>query len=64
LDFLRKVWGEVLNGIYLWALGLLLFTAIMGGIGGLGVFSATSNIDSRVGEQSVRKEPPSPRKGW
>lgn len=62
MDFLRKVWGEVLHGVYLWALGLLLFTAIMGSIGGRGVFSATSNSESRVGEQSVRKEPPSPKK--
>lgn len=47
MDFLRKAWGEAFNQAYLWALGFLLFTAIMGTMGWSGTFGEKASSERR-----------------
>lgn len=61
MEFLRRVGGEAFNQAYLWALGFLLFTAIMGTMGWQGTFGERAD-SGRSGAKaeatsSARKKP-------
>jgi len=52
MDFLRKAWGEAFNQAWLWALGFLLFTAIMGTMGWSGAFAEKAHGEDRRGAKA------------
>lgn len=57
MDFLRRVGGEAFNQAWLWALGFLLFTAIMGTMGWSGTFGETANAEGRRGARAEATSP-------
>ena len=64
MEFLSALWAEARHRILLWALGSLLFFAITAAMGLRGTFSASSTRGKPASEQQVRKQAPSPARGW
>ncbi len=63
MEFLRKAGAEAFNQAYLWALGFLLFTAIMGTMGWSGTFAEKADSGGRRGAEATssgRKKPATP----
>ena len=57
MEFLRRAWGEAFNQAYLWALGFLLFTAIMGTMGWNRPFAEKAHSDDRRGARQQANGP-------
>ena len=49
MDILRRFGGEAFNQLWMWALGSILFTAIMVGMGWNGTFAEKANSHDRRG---------------
>lgn len=49
MDFLRRFGGEAFNQLWLWALGSILFTVIMAGMGWNRTFAEKPNSHDRHG---------------
>ena len=68
MDFLRRAWGEAFNQAYLWALGFLLFTAIMGTMGWSVTFGEKAGAEGRRGARaetgSTASKKPVPPADW
>lgn len=52
-----RIWAEGFNQAYLWALGFLLFTAIMGTMGWSGTFGETAHVEGRRGARADASSP-------